>query len=240
MTSCISAAASSERFQTFGDDHIALLLTVALLTTWFINTSAHAPESPKLKFAERVLAFLLLAHWPLKVALSIVYETYSGWPEALPMHLCDWAAITAAIALLNRRPLAVELCWFWGLGGTLQGLLTPALSYPFPHPYWFTFFLLHGGIVIAALQVVIGRDHPPSRRSWLRALIATEIYFAFALAVNALLGTNFGYLAEKPSQPSLLDFFGDWPIYLIGLQVALIVAITLLWLPFQRRPSAVA
>ncbi len=237
MISSISATASSERFQTFGGDHIAILLIVALLITWFRNTSARTPEDAKLRFAERLLAILLLAHWPLNIVLGIVYQTHTEWQIALPMHLCNWAAISAAIALLSQRPLAIELCWFWGLGGTLQGLLTPALTYPFPHPYWFTFFLLHGGIVIAAVQVVIGRNNPPKRASWLRALIATEIYFACALMVNTLLGTNFGFLAEKPSQPSLLDYFGDWPMYLIGLQIALVVAITLLWLPFQRRRS---
>lgn len=238
MISGISAVTNNERFQTFGSDHIALLLIVAALVTWFINTSACKPENPKLKIAERVLAVLLLAHWPLRITIGILYETHIGWKHALPMHLCDWAAIAGGIALLNRNRLAVELCWFWGLGGTLQGLLTPALTYPFPHPFWFTFFLLHGGIVIAAMQVVIGRNNPPSRNSWLRALIASEIYFICTMTLNTFLGTNFGFLAEKPSQPSLLDYFGDWPMYLIALQIAMIAAITLLWLPFQRkRPS---
>jgi len=234
----ISVVANIERFQTFGSDHIALLLIIAALITWFINTSARKPESQKLKIAERVLAILLLAHWPLKISIGLLYETHTGWQNALPMHLCDWAAIAAGIALLSRHRLAVELCWFWGLGATLQGLLTPALTYPFPHPFWFTFFLLHGGIVIAAIRLVIGRNNPPSRHSWLRALVASEIYIVSALAVNTLLGTNFGFLAEKPSQPSLLDYFGGWPMYLIGLQIAMIAAITVLWLPFQRRQSA--
>ena len=226
-------AANTERFQTFGGDHIALLLAVTLLTTWFINTSARRPESRKLKLAERVLAILLLAHWPMQVALGMIYQPDSGWQQILPMHLCEWAAFAAGIALLTKRQLAIELCWFWGLGGTLQGLLTPALTYPFPHPYWFIFFLLHGGIVIAALQMVIGRGNPPSRRSWLHAVIATEMYFITAVIVNTSCGTNFGFLAAKPSQPSILDYFGDWPYYLIPIQIGFATAITLLWLPFQ-------
>lgn len=236
----LTPVANIDRFQTFGSDHIALLLIVAALITWFLNTSERKPESSKLRIAERVLAILLLAQWPLKISLGIVYEIHTGWQNALPMHLCDWAAVAAGIALLNRHPWAIELCWFWGLGGTLQGLLTPALTYPFPHPFWFAFFLLHGGIVIASVQTVIGRNNSPSRNSWLRALIASEIYFICTMTVNTFLGTNFGFLAEKPSQPSLLDYFGDWPMYLIGMQIAMVLAITLLWLPFQRRQPAKA
>lgn len=235
MITGISAVADIERFRTFGSDHIALLLVVILITAWFLITSKKKPESPRLRFAEQLLAILLLAHWPLRTAIGLLYGMHTDWQNALPMHLCDWAAVAAAIALLNRNPRAVELSWFWGIGATLQGLLTPALTYPFPHPLWFTFFLLHGGVVIAAVQLVVGRRHPPSRKSWLSVLIASEIYIACALAVNTLLGTNYGFLSEKPSQPSLLDYFGDGVMHLVGLHIAMIIAITLLWLPFQLK-----
>ena len=52
--------------------------------------------------------------------------------NGLPMNLCDWAEIALIVALLTRRQFAYELGYFWGLGGTLQGVLTPPLYYDFP------------------------------------------------------------------------------------------------------------
>ena len=38
--------------------------------------------------------------------------------------------------------------------------------------------------------------------------------------MNWLLGTNFGFLARKPKTATLLDHLGDWPIYLLWLQLS--------------------
>ena len=229
-------ATSDDRgFAPFGPDHLVVLVVVAVASFLFCYRARRAPHSKALRAAEITLAVLLFAHWPLNVIIGIQREMHTGWEQALPMYLCSWAAIATGIALISRHWLAVELCWFWGLGGTLQGLITPALTYSFPDPFWFTFFLLHGGIVIASIHCVLGRKQFPPRASLWRAILAMEVYFFTALGVNALLGTNYGFLATKPSQPSLLDLFGEWPGYLIGIQVAGVIAMVLLWLPFQFR-----
>ena len=78
----------------------------------------------------------------------------------LPLHLCDVAAICGAGALWFRHQRLTELVWFWGLAGTMNGLITPALSESFPSPRFVSFFALHSGVVIAAGA---GRGLPPSR-----------------------------------------------------------------------------
>jgi uncharacterized membrane protein YwaF len=67
-------------------------------------------------------------------------------------------------------------------------------------------------------------------------LLATAGYAALVGGVNAVLGTNFMFLRTRPATPTILDWFGPWPLY-IGTAGAL--AFVLFWflaLPF--RPSA--
>ena len=47
---------------------------------------------------------------------------------ALPMQLCDWALVATVIALTLRRQTCFELAYFWGLAGTVQALITPAVD----------------------------------------------------------------------------------------------------------------
>jgi uncharacterized membrane protein YwaF len=63
------------------------------------------------------------------------------------------------------------------------------------------------------------------------------VYAALVGGVNVLLGTNFLFLRERPANPTLLDWFGPWPVY-IGTAAAL--AFLLFWLlalPFRSRAA---
>ncbi|QQL44954.1 TIGR02206 family membrane protein [Sulfuriroseicoccus oceanibius] len=229
--------ANTAAFHTFSASHWAVLALTAAAATWMVRCGRTDPNSHILRRTEILLAIALLAHWPLDVLAKLATGTFGSWQEVLPMYLCNWACVACGIALLTHRRIACELAWFWGIAATLQGLLTPALLLDFPHPAWFTFFLQHSGVVIAAVALVFGRQIKPTRGSWWLAILGTEAYFFAALGTNSLLGTNYGFLNETPSQPSLLDWMGTGWTYLLAIQAAGFIAMTLLWLPFQKRAA---
>lgn len=152
--------------------------------------------------------------------------------SVLPMHLCDWAAIVAVITLIYPNQRTYELCYFWGLGGTLQALLTPDLPYEFPHLRFISFFALHCGVIASLLYMTFGMGMRPVPMSILRVLAWSMLYLGVALVVNSVLGTNFGYLRAKPAQPSLLDYMASWPFYIMQLVLVAIAFTLVLYAPF--------
>ena len=140
--------------------------------------------------------------------------------------MCDWAAVALILALWHPRQRVYELGYFWGLGGTVQGLATPDIARGFPDPQFIFFFINHGGIVAALLYLTLGTGLRPVPLSLLRVILASFAYAAVAGTADYLLGTNYGFLRAKPANASILDFLSPWPWYipelvLIGFASAL-------------------
>jgi hypothetical integral membrane protein (TIGR02206 family) len=186
------------------------------------------------KIARGVLAFLCLAAFGYTQAAWMTIDGDPDLDSSLPLHLCDLAAFIAGFALLTERRLLCTLTYFWGLAGAIQALLTPAITVGFPHPAFVAFFVHHFAIVGAALYLPIVRGWRADQPWWkgpLTALLLGNVYLILSMGINAWLGTNFGFTAHKPVNPSLLDHMGPWPYYLLGMQGMAVVLFSLLALP---------
>ncbi len=164
-----------------------------------------------------------------------------GWLTleiVLPLHLCDMALWLAVYALVTRARAVAEVLWFWAGTGTLLAMLTPNVAVGFPHWEFLVFFGLHGLVVMATIVLVFGFGLRPRPGGVRRVFLLTAAYAGAVGAVNAMLGTNFMFLCRKPPNPTLLDAFGPWPVY-IGLAALLGLALFfLLGLPFRGERSA--
>lgn len=220
-----------DSFVRFGPAHVsAIALTVAvplLLTaiTRLDHTGATA-RIVRALFAATLIANKIISLVLLSRAGELTIESL------VPMYLCDWAAFAAVITLVWPNQWTYELCYFWSLGGTLQALITPDLRYGFPYPQFVSFFVQHGGVIAVAVYMTLAMKMRPIPMSIIRVLGWSAVYFASAMTVNLMLGTNFGYLRAKPEQPSLMDYMAPWPYYLAELVVLAFIFCLACYVPF--------
>ncbi len=188
----------------------------------------------------RSIAGLLVATEVGEIAFKLVIERVP-FASSLPMHLCDWALLVTAAALSWQAPRCFEVAYFWGLAGTIQGLLTPALDPALAAWRQVGFFVIHSGIVVGVLFLVFAKHMRPTPASLVRVFLWSELYLAAALAVNAVTGQNYGFLAHPPLTPSLLDVFPQTPwLYVATINAVALAAFALLYLPWwivDRRRS---
>jgi hypothetical integral membrane protein (TIGR02206 family) len=215
-------------FTLFGPAHLAVL---ALSAAAPIILALAARRNPRLDRPFRfALAALLAGGWLCWCALS----TARGWitlGTGLPLNLCDWAALALIIALISRNQFAYELGYFWGLGGSLQGLITPDIGYDFPDPQFIFFFINHAGIVTALLYLSF-TGMRPYPASLLRVVAATFFYVAAAAAADFALSVNYGFLAAKPASASIMDFLSPWPWYIPELVLIGTLSLLIYYTPF--------
>jgi len=162
---------------------------------------------------------------------------------SLPLALCDMAVLVAALACWWKIPLLVELTYFWGLAGTLQGLITPDLSVGFPHLVFWQYVAGHLGIVFAALFLVVGMRIVPRPYAVPRVFALTLGYTAVVGLVDTLSGANYMFLRRPPGEWTLLRLLGPWPWYVLsaaGVAVVLLAALDAPFWPGRRRERRAA
>ena len=157
-----------------------------------------------------------------------------GLLDLLPFHLCDMAIFVAIAALLTLDLRACEILYYWALAGSTLAIATPDVGGGFPDWRWIAYFTAHGLVVVSATTLVFGLGRIPRPGSSRRVFLLTVVYAAIVAIIDLATGANFLYLARKPAEPTLLDDFGPWPIYIGVAAMVAFGLFTLLELPLGR------
>lgn len=243
---------NGEPFTPFSAIHIITLVLLTLINFLIIifyrnkrskeykkyagrkNTGAHAVAGPVdyTKMFRLFLAIFMILNEAVYTAWSIATGEWTlGY--SLPLHLCDMAMFFSVIMLVTKNYFLYEITYFWGLGGSLQALVTPDLyPYSFPHFIYFNFFLAHGAVVTSVLFMTFVEGFKPSKKSIWKTVVFTNIYMAVIAVIDILTQGNYLFLRHKPNNPSIMDYLGPWPWYILGLEAIGIVVMFILYIPF--------
>ncbi len=217
-------------FHPWGTSHqiVLAIVGVVLITLLVLARTRFA------SLAERVLGTLLLALYPVGLIVHGLCGSLTA-QTMLPLQYCDIATIAGGLALWTRRQFWCEVVYFFGIAGTLQGLLTPALVYDFPDPRFFLFFVMHGGVPVTSFYVVSAMRQRPQAGAVRRVMSFSLGWYAVTALVNLALGTNYAFQCQKPPQASLFDHLGPVPWHNVSAMALGLAVYTLLHLPFTGR-----
>jgi hypothetical integral membrane protein (TIGR02206 family) len=223
---------SAPEFHAYSPSHLTVIfLTVAL--PFVLALIVHRTKS---RLLERSICFaisaLLLINY---IAYLIVTRQFgvAAWQKMLPMQLCDWAMVVIIVALWTGSRRWLEIAYFWGIGGTLQALITPNLRFGFPDLRFVSFFVAHSGIIIGIIFLMLIYGFRPRPIGILRTIAWTEFYFVIAFTIDLLTRENYGFLLHKPDAASLLNFLSDSHLlYLIEFHLLAWIFFCILYAPF--------
>ena len=219
-------------FHPFGLPH----LTVIFLTIVLPFALAAFVRRTRSTGLEKVIIEILSAVLILNYVVFLVFirsHEIVDWRQMLPMQMCDWGMVVVIVAMWTGSQRWFEVAYFWGIGGTLQAVLTPNLHYGFPDWRFISFFTSHSCIIVGVIFLMLTRRYRPYPMSIVRVWLWSEFYFVVTLAVDKFTGVNYGFLLHKPEAFSILSFLSDsWPLYLLQMHVVALLFFLVLYAPF--------
>src|SRR5205085_7082717 len=222
---------SAPEFHAWSPSHfVVIFLTVVL--PFVLAFIVHRTKSRRL---ERSICLAISTLLLINYAAYVIVARQFGvdhWYKVLPLQLCDWAMLVIIVALWTGNRRWLEIAYFWGIGGTLQAILTPNLRYGFPDLRFISFFVAHSGIIIGVIFLMLTRRLRPYPISIVRVFAWSEVYFVVAIIVDQLTGVNYGFLLHKPEAFSLLSYLSDdRAIYLLQFHLLALVFFIALYSP---------
>ncbi len=227
-------------FQTFGVQHLVTMAAITALCALVSWAARRTSNSPSARLG-RLLGFALLGYAAC-IYLQQAFWHALSWEYSLPLDLCNLVLIACILSLFHPNQFMTEIAYYWGFGGVVQATVTPDLAQGFPSWDFTLFFWGHGATLAAIAYLISDPNFRPRRNSILRVMIALNVYGLVVGILNAIGGWNYGYLCRKPAMPSLLDYLGPWPWYLLSLELIaflIFLVLDLLWrlLVWFRRPE---
>jgi len=158
--------------------------------------------------------------------------------QDLPLHLCNYGLVIAAIGMVTRNRFCFEFAYFTGTTAVMQALLTPNLDDLKNLTEYVVYFIHHALIIQFALWNVVVDGMLTSRGAVARTLLLIVAMMLPIGLVNWLTDANYMYLCARPAVDNPL-LFGGWPWYivnvmLIGWVLMLVAILPMLWLRRQK------
>ena len=215
----------------FGSLEHLLPIVVAVILCWFLFYQIKT-QSDHLKFKVfKSLGIFVSAFMAIFHLYKIGQGGYSLQTD-LPLFLCSFMALFIFIFTLTRRFLLFEILFFWTIVGTSQGVITPDIEVGFPSYDYVRYWIVHLGLLTIIAYAIVVLKMRPKFKSVFKSFVVLQVYVLIIMVINYLLDANYSYLNNKPLSGSVLDLLGDWPNYVIVVQLALLPLFLLIYLPF--------
>jgi hypothetical integral membrane protein (TIGR02206 family) len=252
-TVSVRAGAPVREFQSWGAEHlvpIAILLAAAVGLALFARRGRTVETEVARQRFFTIALWLTVIVWVNELAYQVYWFAIGGWSvaSALMLQMCGMSILFLPVAMLSEKQKArqflFDILYFWGIGGATQALLSPDIgANGFPAYKYFSFFLSHGLIVTMAIVMALAGGVRVTIRSFLRALVVTNIILLPIYGVDRILALippydpgNYFVLGYPPPTGSPVDFFselfGPSPRYVVGLELMGLVIFGILYLPW--------
>ncbi|MBT2639766.1 TIGR02206 family membrane protein [Bacillus sp. ISL-39] len=152
----------------------------------------------------------------------------------LPLHMCSISSFLAMYLFLRKSVKGFYVLYFIGTLPAILAMVTPEMSYTFPHFDYIEYFLNHSAIPIAVLYFILFEDCRVPRKAVLFTFLVVNLIAVPIFIFNFLFDTNFFYLVSPTESKTILSFFGSGIMYYLNLEVAAFIVFSVSYIPMWQ------
>lgn len=222
--------AYNKDFTLFGNQHLIALTTMLILCI-ALPYFAKRFFNPKQQLSVARGMAIIICFWVIAYPSILLWLGDFSYKTDLPFDLCNIMGLFLPFLMWRPSYRVHEILYFWIFAGTLQAVLTPHLFNGFPNFIFIKYWLVHAGLIVFAVYITSVFDLKPTLKSIWRSFLYLQVYIAFMMIVNFILGSNYVYVLHKPPTASILDLLGPWPWYVLVCELGGLLIFFLAWLP---------
>lgn len=216
-------------FESFSLTHMVTLVVFVFLLAAVIFAGRKLTNHQNLLLG-RALSVFMSVSVSVWAGLHLIYDRFDIAVD-LPLSLCNLFAFIAPLLFWNPDHRRFEVIYFMVMCGTFQAILTPDLYVGFPGYGFFKYWIVHMGLVLVVTHYLLVFKLYPRPKAMITTFIWLNIYLLSVVPVNLWLDANYFYMMEKPINPSILDYFGPWPFYIMVSEVLAFVFFAVAYVP---------
>ena len=170
--------------------------------------------------------------------------TNGSWTlkKDLPLHLCSISALVCCVIFfVKKKQFLFEFLFYAGITGGLLSILTPQITlYNENYFFYIMFYFKHAAIISIPIVLMFRVKMNLSKYSGFKIFVILNILLAIIMPLNALIGSNYFYVATPPEVNNPLIILGEGrilglPDYVFYWEIILIIIIILFYSIFKKR-----
>ena len=160
----------------------------------------------------------------------------------LPLHFCQFGfyfSLAGIYFAINKNKINAKIeqflfdcAYVLGLAGAFQAIVTVDLTGINNMIGIFSLNWQHSLIILNVLWLIFAYGKRFNFRSIFNAFIFINVIIFPVGLINYFLGSNYMFVCKPPNVQSAF-FIGDWPLYLVWLELIYFIYILILYLPFK-------
>lgn len=221
-----------KNFHMFSRIHLITIFSIlSFIILIYLTRNMIKSRNKVDKYIRSVLAVIMMLAEISSYCWAIINGTFD-LGSSLPLTLCGMNVYLAFILLINKSYPLYEVLFFMALLGSLQAVLTPDVEYNFPHIRYTQFFVTHGCVLITIFYMTFIYNFKPKLFSIIKSYVALVLYAIPVGIFNIFVHGNYMFLDHKPESPSLLNYLGPWPWYILVMLILVLPYFALIYFIF--------
>tara|TARA_R110000751_G_scaffold102910_2_gene198140 strand:- start:299 stop:1018 length:720 start_codon:yes stop_codon:yes gene_type:complete len=218
------------RVQILSLEHLVPITLAIIITVVLIRYARTISSESQQRLIHYIAIFISLTVIFFHVYNMLINDY--NFKTDLPLYLCSLLGILIPVFTYYQKYWMFEILVFWIIAGTLQGVITPDIAEGSLSLDYFRYWIVHLGLLMVIFYTIFVFKLKPKFKSVIKSFLALQVYVILMIAINYFLDANYFYLNRKPESASLLDYFGEWPYYIIVGQLIIIPLFIFIYLPF--------
>jgi hypothetical integral membrane protein (TIGR02206 family) len=219
-------------FVLFGPTHLMTMAVIAVVIAALVSF-VRITNNKKLSFRIACGIGVFSGFSYLLVSYCRFQFLHEPLRQVLPLQICNiLSLLLIPWILIKKNQSTFEICYYLGLGGSLQGIITPDLHYSIPFIPSLFYYTEHSAIVLGVIYCLVVYRMRPQKGSVIKTWVTVNLYCFTMMGINYLLATNYVYTWHKPHGTNLFSYLSPWPWYIPEISFIALIIITCLYLPF--------